>query len=333
MALELITFILFFVLSSGITFALIVLLSRAGIGSIIRLQGPSSHLDKKNTPALAGLGFMLLMLLSIPAFALMGNVSSPIVAIVVVSLAYGAIGLSDDLMKLLLKKSYGLKARYRILLQLLIALLFALWVNANVQGHGIAVPGVLHVWIPGYWLIVIDALLLAGFVNAFNFADGLDGLAGGLGIVCIITLGILAWRSNLNVYLGTWPWDTALLPVAVFVGIVAGFLIFNWSPARIFMGDGGSYALGAFIGGYAITTGLHIGLVIAGFVIIAELLSVVIQVISFRTTGKRVFAMTPLHHAFEVKGAKEVPIVYGFWLAGVICALGCYLIFVLARFQ
>jgi len=330
MALELTTFVLFFVLSSGITFALIILLSRAGIGSIIRLCGPSSHLDKKNTPALAGLGFMLLMILAIPAFALMGHISRPVVAIIAVSLIYGAVGLTDDLMKIFLKKSYGFKARYRILLQLVIALMFALWVRANVQGHGIAVPGVLPVWIPGYWLVVIDTLLLVGFVNAFNFSDGLDGLAGGLGIICISALGILAWGSNLNIYLGTWPWNTALLPVALFVGIVAGFLIFNWSPARIFMGDSGSYALGAFIGGYAITTGLHIGLIIAGFVIIVELLSVVIQVISFRTTGRRVFAMTPLHHAFEVKGAKEVPIVYGFWLAGVICAMACYFIFVLA---
>jgi phospho-N-acetylmuramoyl-pentapeptide-transferase len=188
----------------------------------------------------------------------------------------------------------------------------------------------LPVWIPGYWLVVIDTILLAGFVNAFNFSDGLDGLAGGLGIILAGTLGFLAWKSNLHMYLGTWPWNVALLPIAAFTGIVAGFLVFNWHPARIFMGDGGSYALGAFIGAYAIITGLHIALIIAGFVIIAELLSVVIQVISFRTTGKRVFAMTPLHHAFEVKGVDEVPIVYGFWLAGIVCAMVCYFIFVLS---
>ena len=95
-------------------------------------------------------------------------------------------------------------------------------------------------------------------------------------------------------------------------------------------GDGGAYALGAYIGAYAIITGLHVALIIAGLVFILELLSVVIQVVSFRTTGRRVFAMTPLHHAFEVKGHGEVPIVFGFWLAGAICGIACYLIFVLA---
>ncbi len=329
MALELVTFILFFALSTGAEFALIVLLSRAGIGSVIRLQGPSSHLEKKNTPSLAGLGIMLLILLSAAGFLIMKRLTGPIGGILLVSLAYGAVGLIDDLMKVRFKESRGLKARYRIILQLAIALLLALWIRANVEGHGIAVPGMLPVWRPGVWLVVIDTILLAGFVNAFNFTDGLDGLAGGLGVICIVALGVIAWQSNLNIYLGAWPANAALLPVAVLAGILGGFLVFNCHPARIFMGDGGAYSVGAFIGAYAIVTGLHIGLIIAGLVFCIELMSVVIQVLSFRLTGRRVFAMTPLHHAFEVKGYGEVPIVYGFWLAGAICAIGCYLVFIL----
>jgi phospho-N-acetylmuramoyl-pentapeptide-transferase len=327
MPLELITFILFFLLSTGITFALIVLLSQYGVGSIIRAQGPASHVEKKDTPALAGIGFIVLFILFILAAYLMQQLSKPIVAIILVATGFGLLGLVDDLLKQFLRASSGFKARYRLAIQLLLALAFALWLSRYVPGHGIAIPGYPKVWIPGYWLVAIDVLLLAGFVNAFNFTDGLDGLAAGLGIICALVLGLLAWMSNLNTYLDTFPENAALIPIVAFVGIAGGFLVFNWQPARIFMGDGGAYALGGFIGAYAITTGLHIGLIVAGLVFAVELFSVIIQVLSFRTTGRRVFAMTPLHHAFELKGHSEASIVRGFWVAGAICALACYFLF------
>lgn len=327
MLLELIIFILFFICSTGITFYLIILLSRAGVGSVIRTQGPASHIDKKDTPSLAGLGFMTLFIVFLIVIALMKRFSGPMAAIILVAIGFGVLGLADDLMKQFLNKSSGFRARYRLLLQLVLALLFALWLRGNVEGHGIAIPGLLKVWIPGWWLVLIDVLLVAGFVNAFNFTDGLDGLAAGLGIICAVVLGLIAWRSNLFTYLGTFPWNVSLLPIAAFVGIAGGFLVFNWHPARIFMGDGGAYALGGFIAAYAVTTGLHIGLIIAGFVFAAELLSVVIQVVSFRTTGRRVFAMTPIHHAFEEKGFREVRIVHAFWLVGLLCAVVCFTLF------
>jgi phospho-N-acetylmuramoyl-pentapeptide-transferase len=307
---------------------LIVVLTKAGIGSVIRQQGPASHIEKKDTPALAGIGFMVLILIGIVALALMNRLSAPILSIFLTGFAFGMIGLTDDLMKQIMKQSRGFKARYRLPLQFIVAFIFAMWLRSNSQWHGIAIPGILHVWLPGYWLVAIDTLLLVGFVNAFNFSDGLDGLAGGLGMLCIVVLGLLAWRSNLHLYFGGYPWNISLLPVAALCGIIAGFLIFNWHPARIFMGDGGSYSLGGFIGAYAIVSGLQIGLVIAGALIFFELLSVVIQVVSFRTTGKRVFAMTPIHHAFELKGHKEISIVYAFWLIGALCAIACYFVFV-----
>jgi phospho-N-acetylmuramoyl-pentapeptide-transferase len=324
---ELAIFILFFILSTGVTFYLIILLSKAGVGSVIRTQGPASHIEKKDTPSLAGLGFIILLLTFLVIIAAMKKFSGPIAAIILVAIGYGLLGLTDDLMKQFLKKSSGFRARYRLPLQLLIALAFALWLRGNVEGHGIAIPGFLTVWVPGWWLVFIDVILVAGFVNAFNFTDGLDGLAGGLGIICAAVLGYIAWKSNLYTYLGTFPWNVALLPIAAFAGIAGGFLVFNWHPARIFMGDGGAYALGGFIAAYAVTTGLHIGLIIAGLVFAVEILSVIIQVISFRTTGRRVFAMTPIHHAFEQKGYREVSIVHCFWLAGVVCAIACFTLF------
>ena len=327
MLLELFIFILFFLLSVGVTFVLITLLSRAGVGSVIRTQGPASHIEKKDTPSLAGIGFLILFVVLGIVLLLMKRFSPPIGAILLSAIAFGAIGLTDDLMKQVLKVSSGFRARYRLPLQLLIALLLAFWLRGNVAGHGIAVPGLWQVWIPGWWLVFIDIILVAGFVNAFNFTDGLDGLAAGLGIICAAVIGIIVWHSTLFTYLGTFPWNVSLIPIAAFIGIAGGFLVFNWHPARIFMGDGGSYALGGFIAAYAVTTGLHIGLIIGGFVFAAEILSVIIQVISFRTTGKRVFAMTPIHHAFEQNGIKEVKIVHGFWFAGLVCALLCFTLF------
>jgi phospho-N-acetylmuramoyl-pentapeptide-transferase len=326
MRIELYIFIAFFLLSVGITFLLILFLSRAGVGSVIRMQGPASHIEKKDTPSLAGIGFIILLVLFGIIAMFVPSIDKQIPGVVIIAVAFGLIGLTDDLTKQFAKKSSGLKARYRIVLQILVALGFSTWLYVTLPQRGIIIPGLADSWDPGWWIIVIDVLLLAGFVNAFNFADGLDGLAAGLGILCFASLGFIMW-TELQAFFGISAENAALWPVAVFVGISGGFLVFNWHPARIFMGDGGSYCLGGFIAAYAIAAGLHIALIIAGLVFAAEILSVVIQVISYRTTGKRVFAMTPIHHAFEVKGYKETRIVRGFWIAGGACALACYMLF------
>ncbi len=326
MIVELCIFIIFFFLSVGITFLLILILSRAGVGSVIRMQGPASHIEKKDTPSLAGIGFIISIIIFGFAALFVPSIDKQILGVVIAAAVFGLLGLVDDLSKQFAKRSSGFKARYRIILQLLIALVFSIWLRSSQPHRGIIIPGLDESWNPGNWLVVIDVLLLAGFVNAFNFTDGLDGLAAGLGIICILSVGFIHWM-DLQEYFLTFSENAALWPVAAFIGISAGFLVFNWHPARIFMGDGGSYCLGGFIGAYAIATGLHIALIIAGLVFAAELLSVVIQVVSFRTTGRRVFAMTPIHHAFELKGYGETSIVRAFWLAGAICAAACYVLF------
>jgi phospho-N-acetylmuramoyl-pentapeptide-transferase len=226
----------------------------------------------------------------------------------------GFIGLADDILKVSKQESSGLKARYKLPLQILVGLLVAGSSYYMLGDDAIRIP-FMHVQISlGLWKIMLALLVYLIIVNAVNFTDGLDGLASTTVIVASIFLGATLWTARL------WLQDTpsAIVPV-ILIGICGGFLPFNWNPAKIFMGDSGALCLGGALAAVAISAGLELTILIIGLVFIIEIATVVMQVVYFRVThGKRLFRMTPIHHAWELRGYKEPAIVIGFGVVGLI---------------
>ncbi len=305
----------------------------------IRSDGPSSHQAKAGTPTMGGL--LILLSLSVSSL-LFGNFSNPHFNLLVIfTLLFGAIGFWDDYSKVVLKKRNGMNARMKMVLTLAISFAFC-WlyyvytpepvVAENVieySNTGLFLPFFkgevldLTVWFAlPFWMVVI-----VGSTHAVNLTDGLDGLAIGTVTIVAITMGILAYltgTSRAANYLNL-PVVMEAHEIAVFLaaltGAGIGFLWYNASPAMIFMGDTGSLALGGALGMTAIILKKEVLLVIMGGVFVAEAISVILQVGSYRMTGKRIFKMAPLHHHFELSGWPETRIVIRFWLVGIILSL------------
>lgn len=293
---------------------LIPVLHRLKYGQSIREEGPQRHQLKAGTPTMGGL--MILLALSGSAFIFAGN--SPLVWLALfVTLGHGVLGFLDDFIKVVLKRNLGLKARQKLLGQsiLTIALAYFALTYLN-RGTDLWIPYV-NSYIDIGWIYYPFAFLGVIFLsNAVNLTDGLDGLASGLMVAAGIAYTIITILLGLP--------ELAVFAMAV-TGACAGFLVFNAHPAKVFMGDTGSLALGGALAALAVLTKTELLLVIIGAVFVVEGLSVVIQVISFKTTGKRVFLMSPLHHHFELLGWTETRVVVTFWAAGVLCgALGLW---------
>src|SRR5699024_2763695 len=223
----------------------------------------------------------------------------------------------DDFIKVVMKRNLGLTSKQKLAGQLMVSLIFY-FIGRNIGlSTEIAFP-FLDVSVDiGFFYLFIVLFWLVGFSNAVNLTDGLDGLVSGISAIAFGAFAVLAWDQS--------QFDVALFSFAV-VGSVLGFLVFNAHPAKIFMGDTGSLALGGALAAVALLTNLEIILVIIGGVFVIETLSVIIQVISFKTTGKRVFKMSPLHHHYELVGWSEWRVVVTFWLVGLIFAtLGIYI--------
>ncbi|HSV31209.1 MAG TPA: phospho-N-acetylmuramoyl-pentapeptide-transferase [Atribacteraceae bacterium] len=287
---------------------------RRSLGQKIKKEGPNLHLHKENTPSIGG----MVIVFSIVLTALfrkewMGAWVFP--AIVVVS--FTAIGFLDDYFKSFLEKPWGIKARFKFLAQVVFSGMVMGWMVQNLSPE-ISLPFTqitLTLSRPLFFLFGVFVLLAS--TNAFNISDGLDGLAGGCGIISFLFWG---WFFFLT---GN-PGMTALnLSIA---GALFAFLWFNAWPAKIFMGDSGSLGLGALLGFMALASGQTLLLLFCGFVFVLETLSVIIQVTSFKIFGKRVFLMSPLHHHYELRGWKEHQITLRFWmvqaLGAVIAVLG-----------
>ncbi len=277
-------------------------------GSVIREQGPEHHRAKASTPSTGGRGFLLaLALIGFPGAMLLTDPRAIIG--VAAGLLTGLIGLSDDLLKLARKDSSGLKARYKLPLMIIVGLLAAGAGWFLMQDDTVRIPfvqGPVHV---GVWKIPIGLFCYLTIINGVNFTDGLDGLAGG---TVLIASAFLAGAIFLTAT------GSVVVPV-VLIGICAGFLPFNWNPARIFMGDSGALCIGGALAGAAVASGLEIVLLIIGLVFIINIVTVVLQVVYFRLTGgKRLFRMTPIHHAFELRGYKEPIIVLGASIIGIV---------------
>lgn len=302
---------------------------RQGKGQPIRDDGPQSHFTKKGTPTMGGL--MILAGVTVSTL-LWANWSSPYVWIVLgVTLTYGAIGFYDDYLKVTTQTTGGFGTGTRLLLELLVAAV-ATYVVMRLGKPGfsdaLTVPFFKTVIIPlGLFFIVLGVLVIVGAGNAVNLTDGLDGLAIVPVMIAAATFGLIAYLTGnsrfatyLQIHYVPNAGELAIICGAL-IGAGLGFLWFNAPPAMIFMGDTGSLALGGALGAIAVATKHEVVLAIVGGLFVLEALSVIIQVASFKTTGRRVFRMAPLHHHFEQKGWKESTVVVRFWIVSVVLAL------------
>ncbi len=309
--------------------AMIRRLTRYKIGQTIRNDGPQSHLSKTGTPTMGGA--LILVAIGIATLLWVDLANGYVWLVLLVTLACGAIGLVDDYRKLVLKDSRGLASRYKFLGQSLVGLAAAgyLYAVASTPAEtALLVPYLKDVSFQlGPWFIVLAYLVIVGSSNAVNLTDGLDGLAVLPTVLVCGALGVFVYASghaDFATYLKI-PNVPGIGEVVVFCGALVGaglgFLWFNTYPAQVFMGDVGALALGAALGTVAVIARQEVVLLIMGGVFVMETLSVVLQVASFKMTGKRIFRMAPLHHHFELKGWPESRVIVRFWILTVILVL------------
>ena len=298
-----------------------------GFGQFIREEGPA-HQAKAGTPTMGGTAIVLAALAGF-LIAHMTGVRFTAVGWLVMFVFVGmaAVGFADDFIKLRMRRNLGLNKTTKFLGQAIIAAVFAFAGPALADlPTNISVVGAIQFELPGWAFFIWMFLLLAGASNAVNLTDGLDGLAAGSGALVFGAYALIAFWQFRNPF--AYPMDRGeALDVAIIVAAVmaacAGFLWHNAPPARIFMGDTGSLALGGLLAAVAVVTNTQFLLVLLGGLYVLETLSVIIQVAVFRSTGKRVFRMAPIHHHFELLGWQETTIIVRFWIiAGIGVALG-----------
>ncbi len=287
-------------------------LKKLKFGQFVRDDGPESHLKKSGTPTMGG----LIILCSIVITSLLYMKSNPqILPILFVTLGFGLVGFLDDYIKVVMKRSMGLHAWQKMLGQFLITAIFAYYLaNYTDLGTSVLIPftGGME-WNLGFWFYPFLFVVLLGTVNGTNFTDGLDGLLSSVTVLTATFFTVVA--------IGT---ASGLEPITcAAVGSLLGFLVYNVYPAKVFMGDTGSLALGGLIGATAVMLKMPIYIVIVGCIYLVEVLSVIIQVTYFKKTGKRVFKMAPIHHHFELSGWPETKVVAIFSIVtAILCLIG-----------
>lgn len=298
-------------------------------GQPIRADGPETHLKKAGTPTMGGL---MILISSCVAILLWSDITNPYVWIVLgVLLSFGAIGFADDYAKLTSNSHNGITGNLRLTLEVLIsivAILAYISVQGWGEGTGLAIPFLKDFLLPlGILMIPFAVIVITGSSNAVNLTDGLDGLAIVPVMIAAASFGLISYltgRADYSEYLGihhvAGAGELAIICGAL-IGAGMGFLWYNAPPAAVFMGDTGSLSMGATLGTIAVIVKHEIVLAIIGGLFVLETLSVIIQVTSFKLTGKRIFAMAPLHHHFEKKGWSEPTIVIRFWIIAVVLAL------------
>jgi len=304
--------------------------AKQGNGQPIRSDGPEAHLlTKQGTPTMGG---VLILLALVGSTLLWADLKNGYVWIVLlVTIGYGAIGFSDDFLKLTRRNSKGLPGRVKLAAQILIGLAAALWIiyiTPAPLATGLAVPFFKEVLLPlGLGFIPVAVFVMVGASNAVNLTDGLDGLAivpvmiaAGCFALIAYLVGNAIFANYLQLHYVARTGELAVFCGAL-VGASLGFLWFNAPPAMVFMGDTGSLSVGGALGTISVIVKHELVLAIIGGLFVLETVSVIVQVVSFRLTGKRVFRMAPLHHHFEEKGWAEPTIVIRFWIIASILAL------------
>lgn len=286
---------------------LIPLLHKLKFGQSIREEGPKSHQKKSGTPTMGGIFLIAAIII---ATVIRAPMTTEIVLALFIMIGHWILGFLDDYIKVVKKRNLGLKARQKLIGQIIIAVITMVIATEMLDIRT-------TLWIPfaeselnlGALYYALVLFVIVGASNAVNLTDGLDGLASGnmaIAASCYAVVCILTGHSDLAIF------------CAAIVGACIGFLRFNFHPAKIFMGDTGSLALGGAFAAVGILTHTEILLAVIGLIFVCEALSVIIQVISFQTTGKRVFKMSPIHHHFELSGWKETKVVFVFWAVGLI---------------
>jgi len=282
-------------------------------GQTERTDGPQSHLVKNGTPTMGGIMILISFIIS-SLFFINGN--SDGIMVMFVTIGYGIIGFIDDYIKVVKKRSLGLRAYQKIIGQIIITSVFLYYLyNFTDVGTEIFIPFSQGKTIKlGFLYIPFFFIVMVGTVNSVNLTDGLDGLAAGITTLVSVFFLFIAWAVK-----------SGILPIAgAAVGSLLGFLLFNSYPARVFMGDTGSLALGGFVASVAILLRMPLMIVIVGLIYVLEALSVILQVSYFKIThGKRIFKMAPLHHHFEQCGWRETKVVSVFYIVtAILCLIG-----------
>lgn len=345
-----------FIVTVFLTPVLIKRFSADGIGQEIREDGPKSHLRKRGTPTMGGIAIIAGIVGGYFAAHLLGVITTGTgptasgLLVLGLTVGMGLIGFADDFIKVFKGRNLGLNKTQKLIGQATLAILFGVLILQFRNDQGLT-PGTTNLsfvrdiatvnlapepmWLGLIIFLIFVFIVIAGWTNAVNLTDGLDGLAAGSMALLLATYSLITfWQfrnsCDTGVELGCYsvrdPLDVAFLATAG-LGACLGFLWWNVNPAKIFMGDTGSLALGGLVAGLSFVTKTELLMVIIGFLFVMEVLSVVIQVISYRTTGKRVFLMAPLHHHFEHKGWSETTVVIRFWLIAAIFNILGFVIF------
>ncbi|MEK5039651.1 phospho-N-acetylmuramoyl-pentapeptide-transferase [Sporosarcina sp. FSL K6-3457] len=302
-----------FIISALLGYFIVPALRRLKFGQSIREEGPKSHLKKAGTPTMGGLIFIGSIILSTLSLSYIYDVlTTQTIVLLLVFVGFGLIGFLDDFIIVVLKRNLGLTSIQKLIGQIIVAVIAFFLLKLGPFDTAVQIPftsfeielGVFYVAFLIFWLV--------GFSNAVNLADGVDGLVAGSSSIAFAAFGVLAWIFGQH--------DIALFAFVV-TGAMLGFLIFNVKPAKVFMGDTGSLALGGALAMLSVLIKQEFLLLVIGIVYVIETLSVIIQVISFKTTGKRVFKMSPIHHHFELSGWSEWKIVIVFWGIALLAAI------------
>lgn len=290
-------------------------LRRLKFGQSIREEGPKTHYKKAGTPTMGGAIILLSLTLASLTFV---QHNAELLVLLVATLGYGLIGFLDDFIKIAFKRSLGLTARQKLAGQLIVAgVLYGILIQNGFSTY-VTIPGTNGSFELGWLYLPLLVLMMLGSSNAVNLTDGLDGLLSGTAAIAFGAFAVIGLLFS--------QYTVALFCVIV-VGTLLGFLVFNAHPARVFMGDTGSLALGGGLAATAVLTKTELLLVIIGGVFVIETLSVMLQVMSFKLRGKRIFRMSPIHHHFELAGWSEWRVVATFWVVGfVFAAMGLLLI-------
>ncbi len=308
-------FVLSFVISLILGPIVIPLLKRLNIGQSIREEGPQSHLAKSGTPTMGGLIIFISLIISL---FISSFLSREIYVLLVCTLGFALIGFIDDYLIVVKKSNLGLKPYQKIIGQVLLAAVLAIYHSkTSAIGTSVIIPFLENQYLNlGIFYIPFIVFVVVGTVNSVNLTDGLDGLASG------VTMIILTFFAIISMKLGS---SNIAAFSAVLAGACLGFLKHNAYPAKVFMGDTGSLGLGGAVAGIAVLLNLPLIIPIVGGIYFVEALSVIIQVLSFKLRGKRVFLMSPLHHHFEYKGWKETKVVIVFWsVTLLLCFIAAY---------
>lgn len=322
MRIETTILIIAFVVTVILGFIIIPILRKFKVGQIERDDGPQSHLKKQGTPTMGGIIMivtMILLVIGVYAFlSIKGNndIANKLVPMLILTLGFGVIGFIDDFKKLVLKNTEGLKPSYKMLGLLIISVIYVIYLIYGLHlGTETYIPFLKqYITMPLILYIPFAIFVILATTNAINLTDGIDGLSSSVSVIivtCLTLIGIAFKVQEVSIF------------GSIVIGAILGFLMFNLHPAKVFMGDTGSLLLGGVISALALYLKMPLLLIVIAFIPVIETISVIIQVLYFKKTGKRFFKMAPLHHHFELSGWKENKVVIVFSLITlVLCIIG-----------